>query len=139
MAKSLSNEIKRRISKGLKGNKNAVGKKTEETKQKMRESRIVYMSSGKVKKKDTSIEIAIEQELKKQNIPYMKQAPIEGIALVDFLLPNKIIIQCDGNYWHNLPANKNRDINQDFILNFKVIKSLGLQRPRLKSQQRGVF
>ncbi len=30
--------------------------------------------------------------LKKYNIPYIKQCPIEGMALVDFLLPNKIII-----------------------------------------------
>ena len=71
------------------------------------------------KQKDTSIELAVEAELLKRSIPYMKQAPIEGIALVDFLLPNRIIVQCDGDYWHSLKKNKKRDCNQDFQLGFK--------------------
>lgn len=74
------------------------------------------------KTKDTSIELAIEAELIKQNIPYLKQSPVEGIALVDFLLPNKIIIQCDGDYWHSLQKVKNRDANQDFALGFRGYK-----------------
>jgi very-short-patch-repair endonuclease len=65
------------------------------------------------KKKDTSIELAIERELKSQSIPYIKQCPIDGIAIVDFLLPNKTIIQCDGDYWHSLAKVKNRDYTQD--------------------------
>jgi len=75
-----------------------------------------------MRKKDTSIELAIEDELKKQNIPYLKQCPIEGIALVDFLLPNKIIIQCDGDYWHSFQKAKDKDANQDLLLNFKGYK-----------------
>lgn len=68
------------------------------------------------KSRKTDIEIAIENELKRQYIPYLYQAPIENIALVDFLLPNKIIIQCDGIYWHNKPNVKQRDKKQDIIL-----------------------
>jgi len=75
-----------------------------------------------MKKKDTSIELLMEQELIKNKIPYMKQVPIEGIALVDFLLPNKIIIQCDGIYWHRKELNKGKDIAQDTILSFKGYK-----------------
>jgi len=74
------------------------------------------------KKKDTSIELAIERELINFNIPFIKQCPVEGISLVDFLLPNKIIVQCDGDYWHNLPKRKNKDMNQDFLLGFKGYK-----------------
>lgn len=74
------------------------------------------------KKKDTNIEIAIEAELIKRHIPYLKQAPILGIALVDFLLPDRIVIQCDGDYWHNLSKQKERDTNQDFILGFNNYK-----------------
>jgi len=74
------------------------------------------------KKKDTSIEIAIEQELIKRSIPYIKQVSVEGIALVDFLLPNKIIIQADGNYWHSRGINKGKDIAQDTLLYFKGYK-----------------
>lgn len=75
-----------------------------------------------MKTKDTSIELIIEQELIKNKIPYMKQVPIEGIALVDFLLPNKIIIQCDGDWWHRKEYNKGKDISQDTVLTFKGYK-----------------
>lgn len=64
----------------------------------------------------TSIEIAIEKELKKQCISYIPQAIVENVALVDFLLPNKIIVQCDGIYWHNKPIVKLRDKKQDKIM-----------------------
>ena len=133
-----------KISASLKGNTNCLGRiisKThrqkmskamkkyykehivsETTKQKMRESNIKYRISGRIKNKDTSIEILIEQELIKNKIPYMKQVPIEGIALVDFLLPNKVIIQCDGDYWHSKEKNKGRDIAQDTVLTFKGYK-----------------
>jgi len=74
------------------------------------------------KKKNTLIEIMMEQELIKNKIPYMKQVPVEGIALVDFLLPNKIIIQCDGDYWHSKEKNKGKDIAQDTVLTFRGYK-----------------
>ena len=75
-----------------------------------------------MKKKDTSIELAVENELKRRGIPYLKQVPIKGIALVDFLLPNKIIIQADGDYWHSRKKNKGKDISQDTELYFKNYK-----------------
>ena len=80
-----------------------------------------------MKIKNTSIELAMEAEFIKQHIPYMKQVPIEGIALVDFLLPDKIIVQCDGDFWHNSEwavgkGYKNKDNNQDFLLGFKGYK-----------------
>ena len=75
-----------------------------------------------MKHKDTSIELLIENEFKKQSIPYKKQMPIEGIAVVDFLLPDKVIVQCDGTYWHSKEVNKGRDIAQDTILGFKGYK-----------------
>ncbi|MBT9164863.1 MAG: hypothetical protein DDT23_00874 [candidate division WS2 bacterium] len=79
-------------------------------------------SMQRSKQKNTSIEIAIENELIKRNIPYLKHAPIEGIALVDFLLPDKRIIQCDGDYWHSKRKNKGKDIAQDVVLHFKGYK-----------------
>jgi very-short-patch-repair endonuclease/endogenous inhibitor of DNA gyrase (YacG/DUF329 family) len=83
------------------------------------------------KKKDTLIEIAIENELKARHIPYDKQVPIViAHTVVDFLLPNKIIIYCDGDYWHNKPKVKKRDINQDLVLMFngyKVFRFTGIE------------
>jgi len=84
-----------------------------------RERMIKFMTSGKWKNKETSIELKLENELKRQGISYMKQIPLEGIAIVDFLLPNKIIVQADGKYWHSRGKNKGKDIAQDTILGFK--------------------
>ena len=84
------------------------------------------------KKHNTSIEVAIKNELIRRNIPYMEQTPILGIALVDFLLPNKIIIQCDGNYWHSKEKNKGKDIAQDTILFFKGYKVFRFTETEIK-------
>ena len=81
---------------------------------------IFYLS--KQIKKDTLPERLIEKELLKQGILYSKQVPLLGVAIVDFLLPDKVIIQVDGDYWHSLPKVKKRDANQDFILGFKGYK-----------------
>jgi len=105
---------------------------SEEHKQKIRIKTIAFLASGKTKTKDTSIEITIEKELKSQNIPYLKQAPVEGIALVDFLLSNKVIIQCDGDYWHSQKMNKGRDIAQDTILFFKGYKVFRFTETEIK-------
>ncbi len=75
------------------------------------------------KNKDTTIEKMIEKELCKNNINYEKQVIIEGISSVDFYLPEyKIIIQCDGDYWHNLPGKKEKDSKQDFCYKSKGYK-----------------
>lgn len=106
----MANKINRdRISKKLKGIK-----RSSITKQKMREW---HINNPNRIFKDTGIELKMEEELKKRGINYEKQQPLCNIAIVDFLLPEyKIIIQCDGDYWHNLLKQKDRDINQDNIL-----------------------
>jgi very-short-patch-repair endonuclease len=97
-----------------------LGKKhSEKTKRKIRKSRIKYMASGNLKKKQTKIEQTIETELKRRNIYYEKQIPLCKISIVDFYLPEtRTVIYCDGNYWHSLEKVKQRDINQNFILMF---------------------
>lgn len=71
-----------------------------------------------MKKKDTLIERLVEDELINRGIPYTKQVPLLGITIVDFLLPNNIVIYCDGDYWHKIPQVKGRSNNQDFMLTF---------------------
>lgn len=80
--------------------------------------------------KDTSIELKIEEELKIRSIHYEKQVPLCKIAIVDFYLPKqRIVIQCDGCYWHGCPIHqrstiknieerRERDKNKDSILTF---------------------
>ncbi len=75
-------------------------KHSEETKDKQRKWTVKHPNK---KFKDTSIEIKIEEKLKEKGIYYQKQIPLCNVAIVDFVLPNKMIIQCDGCYWHNCP------------------------------------
>ena len=62
------------------------------------------------------IEILIENELQRLDIPYQKQVLLCAIAVVDFYLPDdKTIIQCDDRF-HLKPDAIERDDNQDTIL-----------------------
>jgi len=109
----------RSVSEALKGKpSNMKGKHhTLETKKKISRATIKQLASGKMKRKDTSIELKMERELKRNNIYYQKQVPLCNITVADFYLPEyKIIIYADGDYWHNLPEVKDRDKNQNKIL-----------------------
>lgn len=128
-------QIKLRIAKKLKGNQHTLGKHwkvkdtskylgknslghkhNENTKRKQRESHIVNPNK---KFKNTDIELKMEKELKRRNVNYQKQVPLCKIAVVDFYLPEyRTIIQCDGDYWHNLPGSRKRSERQDKVLTF---------------------
>jgi len=109
---SPSKKTREKISKAKKGKK-----RTPETIEK-----IIAARSKQIFPRRTSIEIKIENELKRRHIPFMEQVPLLGITIVDFLLPNKIIIYCDGDYWHSFKINKGKDACQDFALNFNGYK-----------------
>jgi len=100
-----------------KGYKGAIGRKaSEETKQKKREWMIEHPNRVF---KDTKIELMMEAELQRRGINYQKQVPLCKVARVDFYLPEyRIVIQCDGDYWHNIPKVKERGIRQDNVLTF---------------------
>ena len=100
---------------------------TEETRRKLSESRVKYLSSSKSKGKgktyDTKIELAFEAQLRANEIKYLKQYNAEGIACVDFFIPEyKIIVECDGDYWHSKEDHKQRDVDKTFRLRFKGYK-----------------
>lgn len=87
---------------------------TEEHKRKIREYQI---NNPNKKFKDTSIELKVEKELQQRGIDYKKQIPLCDTAIVDFYLPSsKVVIQCDGDYWHNKVGRKEIDKRQDEIL-----------------------
>ncbi|HWY35714.1 MAG TPA: DUF559 domain-containing protein, partial [Nitrosopumilaceae archaeon] len=100
-----------------KGNKIMLGRKmSESAKEKISQW---HIANPNKKFKDTGIELKIEQELKNRNIQYEKQVSLCKIAVVDFYLPEyRIIIQCDGNYWHNFPDGRDKDKKQDLVLTF---------------------
>jgi very-short-patch-repair endonuclease len=67
--------------------------------------------------KETSIELKIKKELNSRDIKYFKNYYLEDIVNVDFFLPKyNLVIQCDGDYWHNKLEVKERDERQDKVL-----------------------
>jgi DNA mismatch endonuclease, patch repair protein len=112
----------RNISEALKGNPSPMNGKhhTKETRKKLSMLTVRQLASGTMKRQDTSIEIKVEEELKRNNIYYQKQIPLCKITVVDFYLPEyKVAIYADGDYWHNLPVVKSRDAKQNKILEEK--------------------
>lgn len=58
----------------------------------------------------TSIELKMMDELDRHEIKYIEQYNLGDKFSLDFLLPEyNIVIECDGDYWHNLPYVLTRD------------------------------
>lgn len=82
---------------------------TPEGKRKRREAGIlgtIAASDGR----RTSIEVKMAEELGRRGIEYIEQYNLDDIFVPDFFLPEyRIIIECDGDYWHRLPEVVKRD------------------------------
>ncbi len=110
-----TDERRKKTSERMKGNQHAKGnhfKQTEEFKNKVRERNINYPNK---KFKNTKIELKIHEELKKRNFiekkDYFRNYPLLKMFNVDFYFPNKkIVIECDGDYWHNRKDVKMKDL-----------------------------
>jgi very-short-patch-repair endonuclease/transposase len=62
------------------------------------------------RKKRTSIEEAMANELKSRGIKYIEQYNLGNKFALDFFLPDyNIVIECDGDYWHRRPEAIRRD------------------------------
>lgn len=84
-------------------------------------------------KTNTAIENIIERLLIENNIPHKKQYTISNIAVVDFFIPDKYIVQCDGDYWHSLPKQVIKDIRQDGKLSTMGYHILRLREKEIES------
>lgn len=110
-------EERKKTSEAMKGENNGMFGKhpSEETREKMRQSALNRKT--KSKSFDTSIELKIQQILKDNDYEFKTQYLIRNIARVDIAFPDKkIIIECDGDYWHNLPGAQEKDHRRDDIL-----------------------
>jgi len=88
-------------------------KHSKEAKQKMKKTRLLQI----IPKKDTSIEVLMQNELKNRGYKFKTHAIVlknnSNIRpyQCDILLPKqKIIIECDGNFWHDYPHHRKTDI-----------------------------
>jgi very-short-patch-repair endonuclease len=65
----------------------------------------------------TNLEVAMADALRQHGITFEEQITLVDRFMVDFLLPaSRIVIQCDGLYWHDRPHVRHRDRGQDRYL-----------------------
>jgi len=100
-----SSKSKKQMSDALKGripwNKDKTH--SEKTKQKLRKARLNQVFP----KKDSSIEVFMQEELDRRNIKYKKHVAFFGQP--DLFIEPNICIFCDGDYWHKYPNGRKRD------------------------------
>ncbi len=82
-------------------------------KQKAEKCKHLIDNRGTTKKLDTKIELKVESQLNELNIKYIKQKKLydgKRNYFVDFYIPSlKLVIECNGDYWHSLPNRIQRD------------------------------
>ena len=71
----------------------------------------------KPKYHDTKPEIILQNFLKEKKITFEKNVPLYGLPDI-FISPN-LCIFVDGEYWHNYPYLRNKDLNVNAILKNK--------------------
>lgn len=78
---------------------------------------------------NTDIEMLMYEGLLSRGFIVEKQKQIKRIVRVDFYLPeHNIVIECDSEYWHNLPGRQERDkirTEKMQVLNYKVLRFWG--------------
>lgn len=63
-----------------------------------------------IKYEATSIEVAMAVELERRGIEYIDQYNLGDKFSLDFYIPKyNVVIECDGDYWHNIPEVVIRD------------------------------
>jgi len=67
--------------------------------------------------RETTIESLMYAELERRGVTFVKQQVIDGLWVVDAVIPGaKMVIECDGEYWHSLPEMQKRDRRKDAYL-----------------------
>jgi len=106
-------------------NRRRKGKLSQETIMKIRIARLRQVFPSK-----TRIENIVEEELKKLSIAYEPQFNLGDKFLCDFAIPlKKILIECDGDYWHSREDVQARDRAKD-----AYARKCGWQVIRLKER-----
>ena len=116
----------------IKGELNPGVNKSAETISKIKEKRLYQ----KILKKDTKPEILIQNLLTKLNIRFIKHKPINDIFhkyQCDIFIDKNIVIECDGDYYHNYPSGREIDGIRTKELQDKGYKVLRLWEHEIKS------
>src|SRR3990172_12705843 len=131
----LSNEIKEKLRK-IASNRNYLH--SEESKRKISEARKKQI----LPKKDSLIEVKIQNFLKQLGIEFFthQYMHIEHGYQCDIFIPSKkLIIECDGNYWHKYPTGTDIDKVRTSELISKGFKILRLWESEIKVMELNDF
>lgn len=92
---------------------------------------VISQSKGKI----TSIEKIVYDFLEEKNIIFEKQKLINNRFLVDTYIPkHNLIIECDGDYWHNLEHIKTKDRKENAYLRKCGFNLLRLSEKEINNQ-----
>ncbi len=137
-----SEETKRKMSVSSKGkptwNKGKTNIYSIETLNKIREARKTQIFPLK----DTSIEVKIQNFLKQLKIEFFthQYMKIEHGYQCDILIPSKnLVIECDGDYWHEYPVGLEKDHIRTKELIDKGFKVLRLWEHEIKKMELNSF
>mgnify|MGYP000864490731 FL=1 len=84
-------------------------------------------------RKETSIEASIRSLLDQMGVPYIQECKI-GFYTCDFVIESsRLVIECDGTYWHSIAKVFRRDRGKDKYLSNKGYKVLRLPESLIKS------
>ena len=86
-------------------------------------------------RKESSIEKIIRGELEKMKIKFLPQYYLGlGGGRCDFYIPDhRLIIQCDGDYWHSIPKTKEADKKQEWFYGENGYNYCRLAEKRIKN------
>lgn len=67
--------------------------------------------------RETTIETLLYRELERRNVPFARRQVVDGLYEVDALIMGaRIVIECDGEYWHSLPGRPEKDAKRERYL-----------------------
>lgn len=85
--------------------------------EKHRAAMLRRIGSNSMPFRNTSIELKMQQILEENEYSFSTHIPLCKICIPDIVLEDKkIIVQCDGDYWHNYPDGLEKDHKQDEVL-----------------------
>jgi very-short-patch-repair endonuclease len=86
----------------------------------------------------TTIEELIYAELERRGVTFVKQQVIDGLWVADALIPGaRVVVECDGEYWHSRPEMQERDREKDRYLKSRGYNALRFPEAAIRADVRG--
>ena len=86
----------------------------------------------------TSIEEIVYGELERRGVTFVKQQVIDGLWVADALIPGpRVVVECDGEYWHSRPDMQERDRKKDRYLESRGYKVLRFPEAAIRADVHG--